>query len=207
MCSTPPAICTSSQPAAMLMAESLMAWRLEAQLRLMVTPPVSTAGQPRAADPRVVEALLALLLDAAPADVLDQARIDARPRDDRPHRVRREVFGGGRLRKMPFSAEARPTGVRTASITTACLHGSLLARFVEIEFDELMGPRSARASPIGSAAELRGRGRQRIEAVVGLRRFFRLSVGSKRLPRWEYLPSFSTTAAAPSESAQRRIPP
>ena len=45
MCSTPPAICTSSQPAAMLIAASLIAWRLDAQLRLIVTPAVSL-GRP-----------------------------------------------------------------------------------------------------------------------------------------------------------------
>ena len=45
MCSTPPAIWTFSQPAATLIAASFEAWRLEPQLRLIVTPPVS-AGSP-----------------------------------------------------------------------------------------------------------------------------------------------------------------
>ena len=45
MCSTPPAIWTSSQPAATLIAASLIAWRLDAQLRLIVTPAVSL-GKP-----------------------------------------------------------------------------------------------------------------------------------------------------------------
>ena len=41
MCSTPPAICTSSQPAAMLMAAWLIACKLEPHWRLTVTPPTS----------------------------------------------------------------------------------------------------------------------------------------------------------------------
>ena len=125
MCSTPPAICTSSQSAAMLMAASLIAWRLDAQLRLIVTPPVSI-GRPATSDgdPGDVEALLPLLLDAAPADVLDQLRVDAGPLDQRPHGERREVFRPD-VAKIPLSDDARPTGVRTASMTTACLMARL----------------------------------------------------------------------------------
>ena len=102
MCSTPPAICTSSQPAAMLIAASLIAWRLEAQLRLIVTPAVST-GRPadQRGDPGDVEALLALLLDAAPAHVLDQLRVDPRPLHERLDDVGRQVLGRGRRESIP----------------------------------------------------------------------------------------------------------
>ena len=84
MCSTPPAIWTSSHSAAMLMAASLIACKLDAQLRLIVTPPTSI-GRPAmsAAIAGDVEPLLPLLLDASPAHVLDQVRVDPRPLDDR----------------------------------------------------------------------------------------------------------------------------
>ena len=94
MCSTPPAICTSSQPAAMLIAASLIAWRLEAQLRLIVTPAVSfgQSGDQRR-DPRDVVPLLPLLLNAAPAHVLDRSRVDAGALHQRLDDVRRQVVG------------------------------------------------------------------------------------------------------------------
>ena len=76
------------------MAASLIAWRLDAQLRLTVTP-ARLDGQvgDQRGDPGDVEALLPLLLDAAPADVLDQMRVDPRPLDERPDDVRRQVLG------------------------------------------------------------------------------------------------------------------
>ena len=103
----------------MLIAASLIAVRLEAQFRLTVTPPVSM-GKPATMrrDARDVESLFALLLHAAPADVFDRMRIDARARESGVHDVRGEVFGS-HISKVAFVARCAPIGVRTASIITA----------------------------------------------------------------------------------------
>ena len=68
----------------MFRAASLIACRLDAQLRLIVTPPVSMGNSAEHKAMRAIsKALLALLLHAAPADVVDQVRLDARAGDER----------------------------------------------------------------------------------------------------------------------------
>ncbi len=125
MCSTPPAICTSSQCAAMLMAASLIAWRLDAQLRLTVTPPVSTGRSAARA------AIRAMSNPCSPCCWTHPQRTSSMSFGSTPVRPTRalmtctESTSDRTSRKIPDSAEARPIGVRTASMTTARPHNTI----------------------------------------------------------------------------------
>ena len=97
-------------------------------------------------------------------------------------------------RKYPLSEDARPTGVRTASMTTAFLIGKYsFGRECILIVCQVSLLRPAWGADRTTHPSLPARSND--------------SVGSNRLPRCEYFASFSTTAPRPRLSHQRRMPP
>ena len=197
MCSTPPAICTSSQPAAMLMAASLIAWRLDAQLRLIVTPPVST-GRSAAS-----EAIRATSNPCSPCCWTQpqrtssiRLRLDPRPLDDGAHDVRREVFGAD-VAEDPLVRRGPPDRGPHGVDHHGMFHGRLLIPI----------GRSHRSTSVGQPPNFDAGRRQRVEPAAVAASFLSVSVGSNRLPRWAYRPSRSTTCPPPRRRPSGGCPP
>ena len=120
MCSTPPAICTSSQlggDALGRLVDRLQAGAADAVDRDAADLDRQAGDQGGHAGD--VVALLALLLDAAPVDVLDLPTAGTPTRSSSAFIRSADRSSARTSRKMPFSAWARPMGVRTASMTTA----------------------------------------------------------------------------------------
>ncbi len=103
------------------MAASLIACRLDPQLRLIVTPPASTGK------PATRLAILATSKPCSPCCWTQPHRTSSIAfgsilvRSIRAVITRAERSSDRTLRKYPLSAEARPIGVRTASTITARL--------------------------------------------------------------------------------------
>ena len=80
-------------------------------------------------------------MHAAPAHVLDLFGGDAGALQQRLHDVRRQVLGTD-VAEIPSSEDARPIGVRTASMTTAFFIGRILSfvgRAFQPDFQRLSG--------------------------------------------------------------------
>src|SRR5580704_12695299 len=96
---------------------------------------------------------------------------------------------------MPLSEDALPIGVRTASMTTACLILSLRS---QIRSDDAV-------YFVGVAAAGKVRRGQNFFPVLAMSTS--IGLGSNRLPNKVYFEARSTSGPAPTASHQRRIPP